>query len=51
MQAVEPIDRGNARGKPAETLADRGDRELIERIILGLALGPHGIQSVNGGNE
>ena len=51
VQAVEPIDRSNARGKPAETLADRGDRELIERIILGLALGPHGIQSVNGGNE
>ena len=51
VNAAELINRSNNGMEAAEPLLDQGDRELIERIILGLALGPHGIQSVNGGNE
>lgn len=51
VNAAELINRSNNGMEAAEPLPDQGDRELIERIILGLALGPQGIQSVNGGNE
>ena len=50
VHAVEPSGRSNKGGEPVEPLPDSSDRAVIERVILGLALGPHGIQSVNGGN-
>ena len=50
VHAVEPSGRSNKGAEPVEPLPDSSDRAVIERVILGLALGPHGIQSVNGGN-
>lgn len=50
VHAVEPSGRSNKGGEPVEPLPDSSDRAVIERVILGLALGPHGIRSVNGGD-
>ena len=50
VHAVEPSGRSNKGAEPVAPLPDSSDRAVIERVIFGLALGPHGIQSVNGGN-